>query len=95
MRRKLRYVYLQFDRNLDDDEPKNIVASDLELGDALLSAALEIVFGDIVGAEPMDDIFGRPLTKSRLVPTTGEKMLTPSNESGSSFKSALDDVQEY
>eukprot|EP00979_Chaetoceros_neogracilis_P008673 scaffold1922_cov291-Chaetoceros_neogracile.AAC.16 len=92
----LRHAYLQFDGNLDDDEPKNIVKSDLELGDALYSAALEMeVFGNTVGAEPMDDIFGRPLTRRRLAPIGG-KMPTPwdSNVSVASFNSALDSVQE-
>jgi len=92
----LRHAYLQFNGNLDDDEPKSIVESDLELGHALCSAALEMeVFGNTLGAEPMDDIFGRPLTRRRLAPTSG-KMPTPwdSNESVSSFNSALDAVQE-
>jgi len=63
----LRHAYLQFDGNTCDDEPKNVVESDLELGDALYNAALDMeVFGNSVGVEPMDDIFGRPLTRRKL-----------------------------
>ena len=78
----LRHAYLQFDGNLcdDDDEPKNVVESDLELGDALYNAALDVeVFGNAVGVEPMDDIFGRPLTRRKLSLASASKLALASS----------------
>ena len=60
----LRYAYLQFDGNLDDDEPKNVVKSDLELSDVLCSAASETeVFGNTLRVEPMDGMLERSVTR--------------------------------
>jgi len=93
----LRHPYLKFDGNLDDDEPRHIVESDLELGDALLHAAEAIeIYDNAIGEEPLDDIFGRPLTRRLMSESTGKKMPTPWESSGavSAFISALDAVQE-
>ena len=63
----LRTSYLNFEGSLfHDDEPQNIDTSDMELEDALLyAAAATEVEKKIVGAEPLDDIFGRPLTRRK------------------------------
>ena len=96
----LRHPHLQMNGGLDDDEPRNIQVSDLELGDALLHAAESIeIRGGTVGAEPLDDIFGRPVTRKRLpgaAANAGGKMPTPwdAGNTLSSFNSAIEAVQE-
>jgi len=63
----LRSSYLNFDGNLmDDDEPQSIDSSDMELEDVVLYAAGDIEVGaNIQGAKPLDDIFGRPVTRKK------------------------------
>lgn len=105
----LRHPYLQMNGSLEEDEPKDMLDSDLELG--LLQAAAENidVFENAVGVEPMDDIFGRPVTRKRFmvsddvgpsVAAAGGKLPTPwewesnNNSNISSFNSALEAVQD-
>jgi len=99
----LRYPYMNFNGNSQDDEPANLIDSDLELGHALLHAAETMeVESDFMGEQPLDDIFGRPLTR-QMIPNgsnggNGKTMMTPwesSRSAVSSFNSALDAVQEF
>lgn len=94
----LRHPYLQMNGGFNEDEPRNLSVSDLELDDTLLQAALSIDNpGNSVGVEPLDDIFGRPVTRKRLSNSNvGGKMPTPwdSNSAETSFNSALEAVQE-
>ena len=94
----LRHPYLQMNGGLDDDEPREMIASDLQLGDALLHAAESVDnHGNAVGVEPMDDIFGRPVTRRRQSGAKiGGKMPTPwdSGSALSSYNSALGAVQD-
>ena len=80
----LRMTYLNFEGSLfDDDEPRTIETSDLELEDALLYAAeaIEIKMKQN-GAKPLDDIFGRPLTrKKRLLPQSASEKSDVSSRS--------------
>lgn len=63
----LRTAYLNFEGSLiDDDEPRSIDPSCMELEDTLLYAAEDIqVKYEMKGSKPMDDIFGRPLTRRK------------------------------
>jgi hypothetical protein len=63
----LRTSYLNFEGSLfDDDEPQSIKPSDMELEDVLLYAAEATKVGaKMTGAKPLDDIFGRPLTRRK------------------------------
>ena len=67
----LRTSYLNFEGSLfDADEPKNLETSDMELEDALLYAAkATAVKNRIIGSKPLDDIFGRPLTRRKYNPS--------------------------
>lgn len=70
----LRTSNLNFNGSLDDDdEPRSIFKSDMEFEDALLLAAECIeVKHRMQGSKPMDDIFGRPLTRrKRPLPQNG------------------------
>lgn len=79
----LRYPHMNFNGNSRDDEPANLIDSDLELGHALLHAAESMeVESNLKGEEPLDDIFGRPLTR-QMIPNgsngggSGKPMMTP------------------
>ena len=63
----LRSSYLNYEGSIyDDDEECNIQDSDMELEHALLHAAESIVVPNImVGSKPLDDVFGRPLTRKK------------------------------
>ncbi len=77
----LRYPYLNMNGNILDDEPLNVVESDLELGHALLHAAESISIpqeDERVGSKPLDDVFGRPLMRRLVANGNGKNhKLTP------------------
>jgi hypothetical protein len=95
----LRHPYLKCSGNIKDDEPHHIDESDLIFDSSLLDVIDEMsLSSNLVGEEPLDDIFGRPLTRSKLQHDKNEKKRTPwENPDGEiyvSFNSALDAVKE-
>lgn len=80
----LRMSYLNFEGSLnDEDEPQIIDVVDLELEDALLYAAGDIEVKNLMqeGSNPMDDIFGRPLTRRRPTSSPTRKKLLEEHDS--------------
>ena len=71
----LRSPYLDLEGSIcEDDEPSSIPNSDFELGKALLHAAESLSIGEHPsGAQPLDDIFGRPIRRRLIDNITGER----------------------
>jgi hypothetical protein len=95
----LRHPYLNCAGNIRDDEPHHIDESDLIFDASLLDVVDEMSLScNLVGEEPLDDIFGRPLTRSNLKQDkTGKKQMPWDNVDGEmsmSFHSALDAMKE-
>ena len=93
----LRHPYLIYGGSLEDDEPKQILHSDLEFDAALFHAVKEVkTFEITAGAQPLDDIFGRPLIRKEIA-AAGKKKPLPWHtvDAPQTFHNALEAVREF
>jgi len=94
----MRVPYLHMEGSLyDDDEPLHLNQSDMILEDALLYAAQDVeITNQVIGSKPLDDIFGRPLTRRKGITTDDDGTNDViRSDMRTSFNSALDAVQDF